>query len=263
MGGYGITEDCPGFLANKWMDAQLEATYEGPEAVQRRQLTVTMTNEVFLAQFRAWTARCARIASHASRHRRLHAGLGHADVALDAQSPAERHRRRRQQALPRAAPGRDLPAGRRALLAAGLALPDSRRARTRSTRRRRCRRRRRPRRAQCSSSATFATPRPRRPPAKSRASAPSWSSATTAIPPGTRKATRNCFLASELEELEETMPGISRLGRGCDRRPTAAIRRRPARARVAPAQRVPAPADQALPPASPARASPKIAPPKR
>ena len=30
MGGYGITEDCPGFLANKWMDAQLEATYEGP-----------------------------------------------------------------------------------------------------------------------------------------------------------------------------------------------------------------------------------------
>jgi alkylation response protein AidB-like acyl-CoA dehydrogenase len=54
MGGYGITEDCPGFLAHKWMDAQLEATYEGPEAVQRRQLTLTMTNEVFLAQFRSW-----------------------------------------------------------------------------------------------------------------------------------------------------------------------------------------------------------------
>ncbi len=36
------------------MDAQLEATYEGPEAVQRRQLTVTMTDEVFLAQFRKW-----------------------------------------------------------------------------------------------------------------------------------------------------------------------------------------------------------------
>ena len=52
MGGYGITEDCPGFLANKWMDSQLEATYEGPEAVQRRQLTVTMTGQVFLAQFR-------------------------------------------------------------------------------------------------------------------------------------------------------------------------------------------------------------------
>jgi hypothetical protein len=63
MGGYGITEDCPGFLANKWMDAQLEATYEGPEAVQRRQLTVTMTSEVFLAQFSAWTAGMRQIAS--------------------------------------------------------------------------------------------------------------------------------------------------------------------------------------------------------
>src|SRR5579863_2717245 len=63
MGGYGITEDCPGFLASKWMDAQLEATYEGPEAVQRRQLSVTMTSEVFLAQFRAWTAEMRRIAA--------------------------------------------------------------------------------------------------------------------------------------------------------------------------------------------------------
>jgi hypothetical protein len=56
MGGYGITEDCPGFLGQKWMDTQLEATYEGPEVVQRRQLSVTMTNEVFLAQFRVWMA---------------------------------------------------------------------------------------------------------------------------------------------------------------------------------------------------------------
>jgi len=56
MGGYGITEDCPGFLGNKWMDAQLEATYEGPEVVQRRQLSVTMTSELFLAQFRRWIA---------------------------------------------------------------------------------------------------------------------------------------------------------------------------------------------------------------
>jgi alkylation response protein AidB-like acyl-CoA dehydrogenase len=63
MGGYGITEDCPGFLAGKWMDAQLEATYEGPEAVQRRQLTITMTGEVFLAQFRTWIAQMRRVAS--------------------------------------------------------------------------------------------------------------------------------------------------------------------------------------------------------
>jgi alkylation response protein AidB-like acyl-CoA dehydrogenase len=54
MGGIGITEDCPGFLGQKWMDAQLEATYEGPEAVQRRQLSITMTNEVFLTQFALW-----------------------------------------------------------------------------------------------------------------------------------------------------------------------------------------------------------------
>ena len=54
MGGYGITEDCPGFLGHKWMDAQLEATYEGPEAVQRRQLSVTMTDDLFLAQFKQW-----------------------------------------------------------------------------------------------------------------------------------------------------------------------------------------------------------------
>jgi alkylation response protein AidB-like acyl-CoA dehydrogenase len=54
MGGYGITEDCPGFLPHKWMDAQLEATYEGPEAVQRRQLTITMTNELFLVRFEQW-----------------------------------------------------------------------------------------------------------------------------------------------------------------------------------------------------------------
>ncbi len=63
MGGYGITEDCPGFLGQKWMDAQLEATYEGPEAVQRRQLSLTMTNELFLAQFRQWIKDMRRIAS--------------------------------------------------------------------------------------------------------------------------------------------------------------------------------------------------------
>ncbi len=64
MGGYGITEDCPGFLAYKWMDTQLEATYEGPEAVQRRQMSVTMTSPVFLAQFRNWIHEMRQVASH-------------------------------------------------------------------------------------------------------------------------------------------------------------------------------------------------------
>ncbi|HVV73100.1 MAG TPA: acyl-CoA dehydrogenase family protein, partial [Verrucomicrobiae bacterium] len=63
MGGYGVTEDCPGFLGQKWMDAQLEATYEGPEAVQRLQLSITMTNELFLTQFEQWTNELKRIAS--------------------------------------------------------------------------------------------------------------------------------------------------------------------------------------------------------
>jgi hypothetical protein len=63
MGGYGITEDCPGFLGQKWMDAQLEATYEGPEAVQRRQLSVTMTSPVFLAMFKLWIKQLREIAA--------------------------------------------------------------------------------------------------------------------------------------------------------------------------------------------------------
>jgi len=63
MGGYGITEDCPGFLGHKWIDSQLEATYEGPEAVQRRQLSITMTDDLFLAQFRQWIREMRLIAN--------------------------------------------------------------------------------------------------------------------------------------------------------------------------------------------------------
>jgi alkylation response protein AidB-like acyl-CoA dehydrogenase len=63
MGGYGITEDCPGFLATKWIDGQLEATYEGPEVVQRRQLSFTMTSEIFLVHFRLWINQMREIAT--------------------------------------------------------------------------------------------------------------------------------------------------------------------------------------------------------
>ncbi|BDG07549.1 acyl-CoA dehydrogenase family protein [Anaeromyxobacter paludicola] len=63
VGGYGITEDCPGFLGHKWMDAQLEATYEGPEAVQRRNLSVTMAQPLFLEQLRTWAGELRRIAA--------------------------------------------------------------------------------------------------------------------------------------------------------------------------------------------------------
>ena len=66
MGGYGITEDCPGFLGTKWIDGQLEATYEGPEVVQRRQLSVTMSRPIFLEQFRQWIAHLRDVASEHS-----------------------------------------------------------------------------------------------------------------------------------------------------------------------------------------------------
>ena len=85
MGGYGITEDCPGFLANKWMDAQLEATYEGPEAVQRRQLTITMTDRGFPGAVPGVDQGDAADCLRAAGHGRMHAGHGDDDVAVDAE----------------------------------------------------------------------------------------------------------------------------------------------------------------------------------
>ena len=209
MGGYGITEDCPGFLASKWMDAQLEATYEGPEAVQRRQLTVTMTSEVFLAQFRtSGLRRCDAVAA-------THPGTGactlasamqmwlwtleHLQKATDADG---------QQALSRTAAGRDVPAGGCAVLAAGIAAPDSGCAgagaawSSRSAWQMDWQ-------ALCNSSVICATCRRRRPREKFRGSARSWCSATTSIQPGTMNGCSMCFTAEELDELEETMPGIA------------------------------------------------------
>jgi hypothetical protein len=46
------------------MDTQLEATYEGPEAVQRRQLSITMTDDLFLEQYRGWIRELRGIANH-------------------------------------------------------------------------------------------------------------------------------------------------------------------------------------------------------
>ena len=63
VGGSGITEDCPGFLGQKWMDAQLEATYEGPEAVQRLQLGQCMTSPVFLGLMKRWVKELRQVAS--------------------------------------------------------------------------------------------------------------------------------------------------------------------------------------------------------
>jgi alkylation response protein AidB-like acyl-CoA dehydrogenase len=62
IGGSGITEDSPGFLGHKWMDAQLEATYEGPESVQRAILATTMNQDLFLAQFGVWMSEMRKLA---------------------------------------------------------------------------------------------------------------------------------------------------------------------------------------------------------
>ena len=109
MGGYGVTEDCPGFLGQKWMDAQLEATYEGPEAVQRLQLSVTMTNELFLAQFGQWTAELRQLAARrpgsgactlATAMTLWHWTLNHLQTATDAQGAKLYHKTRQGVTFP-------------------------------------------------------------------------------------------------------------------------------------------------------------------
>lgn len=63
MGACSVTPECPGFLPYKWMDAQVEAMYEGPPSVHRRQLVAAMTHELFLAQFQNWIGDMRRIAA--------------------------------------------------------------------------------------------------------------------------------------------------------------------------------------------------------
>ena len=109
MGGHGITEDCPGFLGYKWMDAQLEATYEGPEAVQRRQLS-----SVDDRRRCSWPSTgCGSTTCGACRRQRPGTGACTLATAMQMwlwtlQSPAVRHRPVRREALPELAPGRDV-----------------------------------------------------------------------------------------------------------------------------------------------------------
>lgn len=109
MGGYGITEDCPGFLCQKWTDAQLEATYEGPEAVQRLQLSMTMNNPLFLTQFEGWIAELKHIASEkpetgactlASAMKLWLWTLKHLEVAKDANGAKLYHKSRQGVTFP-------------------------------------------------------------------------------------------------------------------------------------------------------------------
>ena len=215
MGGYGVTEDCPGFLGQKWMDAQLEATYEGPEAVQRLQLSITMTNELFLAQYKQWMDEMCRIASERP-------GTGACTLATamklwlwTLQAPADRHRRRRRQALSQEPPERDLPAGRRPMLAAGRAAVHPGRDRTGAEGHGQPGAGRAVCRASSTSSPTCATCRAPARRAKWAASAPNWCTATTVTPRGTPSSCHACYSAEELTSLEGIIPGIDGSARAC------------------------------------------------
>ena len=177
MGGYGITEDCPGFLPQKWMDAQLEATYEGPEAVQRRQLSVTMTNEIFLAQFEGWRD-AGPSPAPARWPARWSCGCGRCAICWRRRTPMEI---RCTRDTARASPSRwRMPS-------AGCWPAASRSWMCWSWRRegRRVPRPRRGSRATSASSPISGTCRRRPPPARSLESAPPWSSGTTSTPCGT------------------------------------------------------------------------------
>ena len=77
VGGAGITEECPGFLGYKWIDAQLEATYEGPEALQRRSLASAISHELFSPLWTKWTAELRLLGSDRRR------GAGVLAAAMD------------------------------------------------------------------------------------------------------------------------------------------------------------------------------------
>ena len=188
MGGYGLTEDCPGFLGQKWMDAQLEATYEGPEAVQRLQLSITMTNELFLAQFTQWIAEMKRLASERPGTGACALGtamklwlwtLRHVQTATDADGAKLYHKTRQGVTFP-------LADALCWLLAARQFILDVIELETKGAAKPRARRRTAP--ARWPSSPTFAMCRPPAPPAKSDALPPKSSTATIAIPLGTTRA---------------------------------------------------------------------------
>jgi hypothetical protein len=94
VGDEALTEDCAAHLAEKWFDSQLEATYEGPESVQRRQLTLTMATKLFRAIFQKWTDALA--ATPARGGGALAAGMNLWSWTLDHLQRAEQYHSTRQ-----------------------------------------------------------------------------------------------------------------------------------------------------------------------
>ena len=232
MGGYGVTEDCPGFLGQKWMDAQLEATYEGPEAVQRLQLSITMTNELFLAQFQQWIPEMRRIASDrpgtgactlATAMQLWLWTLNHVQTATDADGAKLYHKTRQGVTFPLADALCWLLAARQFILdvieletkgAANPALADG----------------------LAGTVAFLHRPLPRAkppaPPAKSAASAPRLFTATTAIRPGTKPAATPAIAPRNWNRSKASSPASTARPAPMPmfRKPARRIRSKPARA---------------------------------
>ncbi len=62
LGGYGPIDGGPGSLRDKIVDAQIEALYLGPEALQRRLVSAAMIDGEFLKEFQAWTEEMNQLA---------------------------------------------------------------------------------------------------------------------------------------------------------------------------------------------------------
>jgi alkylation response protein AidB-like acyl-CoA dehydrogenase len=67
LGMYCPIESNFGCLEDKLIDAQIEAVYLGPEALQRRQVSAAMINDGFLSEFRRWTEEMNRLAGRLPR----------------------------------------------------------------------------------------------------------------------------------------------------------------------------------------------------
>jgi hypothetical protein len=67
LGMYCPIDSNFGCLEDKLIDAQIEAVFLGPEALQRRQLSAAMINDEFLSEFRTWIEEMNRLARRMPR----------------------------------------------------------------------------------------------------------------------------------------------------------------------------------------------------